>query len=143
MDPFLTDHQWSLLQPLMPPPSPVPSRGRPPLDDRLLLDAIFWKLSLGLAWDLLPTSFPSGATCYRRYRLWKHSGLLRQIFTVLFRDLFSRGAFDPRQAIADRQVRIDRLGRPWHIQFNPSFADTWQRRTAQLFYIAALMGYLK
>jgi len=144
MPPFLTDLQFSLLSSLFPPELTLHSstasmpRGRPPHDSRLLLDALLWKLSLQLPWDLLPAGFPSSPTVYRRYRLWQHSGLLRQVLVLLIRDLIQRGGFDPRQAVTGGLVRINRRGRSWQVEFDPTLAGTWQERTARLFYLVAL-----
>ena len=40
----LTDEQWAKIESLIPPPESAATRGRPPIDERLVLDAILWKL---------------------------------------------------------------------------------------------------
>ena len=40
----LTDEQWAKIEPLIPPPESAAGRGRPPIDERLVLDAILRKL---------------------------------------------------------------------------------------------------
>jgi len=49
----LTDHQWHLIQHLIPPPRRI-SRGRPPLDHRTVLQGVLWKLSTAPPWYSLP-----------------------------------------------------------------------------------------
>jgi len=34
----LTDEQWAKIKPLIPPPQSAATRGRPPIDERLVLD---------------------------------------------------------------------------------------------------------
>jgi putative transposase len=61
-DTDLTDAQWELLRPLLPPP---PGGGRPRTTDmREVLNAILYVLRSGCAWDLLPHDFPPAGTVY-------------------------------------------------------------------------------
>lgn len=148
MPPFLTDHQYSLLSSLFPPTASA--RGRPPLDPRPLLDALLWKLSLGLPWDVLPPEFPPTPTLYRRYRLWQHSGLLAEVLHTLFFDLMQRGRFDPGKAYQQGLVALQPAGRTLQVRFassllaswkdglSPSESSSWQERTARLFYLVAM-----
>ncbi|MGB2909492.1 MAG: hypothetical protein WBF05_10475 [Anaerolineales bacterium] len=34
----LTDEKWAMLEPLIPPPQSAATRGRPPIDEHLVLD---------------------------------------------------------------------------------------------------------
>ena len=45
----LTDEQWRLIEPILPPPSPA-DRGRPPIDRRAVLDGILWKIRTDNPW---------------------------------------------------------------------------------------------
>jgi hypothetical protein len=56
----LSDAEWSILLPLLPPAKPG---GRPRTSDlRLILDAIFYVLRSGCPWRLLPCDFPPWPT---------------------------------------------------------------------------------
>jgi transposase len=56
----LTDAEWALLEPLLPPESPV---GRPRLHSlRIVLNAIFYELRTGGAWRFLPQAWPPWKT---------------------------------------------------------------------------------
>ncbi len=58
----LTDREWAVLRPLLPPAKPG---GRPRTSDlRLILDAIFYVLRSGCPWRLLPRDFPPWPTVY-------------------------------------------------------------------------------
>lgn len=63
----LTDAQWGLLQPMLPPPS---KRGRPPIDRRLIINAILYIAKGGIQWRLLPNDFPVWQTVYHVFRKW-------------------------------------------------------------------------
>jgi transposase len=127
---LLTDEQWALLQPLLPPTAP--RRGRPAADTRLILEAILWKLSENAPWDYLPPDFPSHKTCYRYYRQWQHTGLLTRILRCLFQDLHDRGGFDFVQAHRDGLLQIHKIGSLWLISNHPSLDDTWQITIARI-----------
>jgi transposase len=139
---FLTDDQWSLVKPLLPDPPPSSAVGRPLLDDRLVLDAVLWKLSTGVPWDVLPPSFPSRNVCYRRYRQWLGMGVIGSVLSALYQDLVARGGFDPASASALMHVRVSRQGRSLVILADPQIQKTWQPvlddspiyRTAALIY---------
>src|SRR5436305_171785 len=52
----LTDQEWALLKPVLPPESPI---GRPRLHSlRTILNAIFFELRTGGAWRFLPQERP-------------------------------------------------------------------------------------
>ena len=56
----LTDAEWTLLEPLLPPESPI---GRPRLHAlRTILNAIFSHLRTGGAWRFLPQEWPPWQT---------------------------------------------------------------------------------
>lgn len=131
----LTDEQWAKIEPLFPSTKSASNRGRPPIDERIVLDAILWKLSTNKPWYDLPVSqgavqFPSHQTCYRRYRQWTRTGLLNQIFAVIFEDLLVRGGFDLQGALHDGTIKLEYRGRGLKIIINPQLQNTWQISTA-------------
>ena len=130
---FLTEDQWSLLQPLFPTASHPTYRGRPPVDHRPILDAILWKLATATPWDMLPSSLPSRETCYRRYRQWRTSGLLHDVIRVLHQDLVERGGLDPQIALSAGLIKLKRLGQNYIGIPEPALKGTWQFLTAMLF----------
>jgi len=133
-----TDDQWSLLQPLLSASSlhrtVVPDRrGRPPLDDRLILAAIFWKIRHDLPWYDLPPQFPSHQTVYRRYRQWRRLGLWGPLMGALLTDLETRGGFEMRLAF-DKKIYQLGLGLSrWTVLLDPAAPLTWQVETGWVF----------
>ena len=77
----LTDAEWALLAPFIPPAEPG---GRPRTTNiRELLNAIFYILRGGCAWRLLPHEFPKWKTVYHYQRAWRKAGLWEHIHSVL------------------------------------------------------------
>ena len=59
----LSDEQYRLVEPLIPPAKPG---GRPRTTDmRRLLDGLFYLLRTGCQWDAIPSEFGSRSTCIR------------------------------------------------------------------------------
>lgn len=84
----LTDHQWSILEPLIPKPKVrADGRGRPWKPARLVLDGILWILKTGAPWRYLPEYYPSYKTCHRRFQQWVNDGTIHRILTTLVNEL--------------------------------------------------------
>ena len=69
----LTNAEWAVLEPLLPPASHV---GRPrkwPL--RRIVEALLYLLRGGLPWRMLPPCFPPVSTVRRWFYLWRDDGL--------------------------------------------------------------------
>lgn len=77
----LTDAQWALVEPLLPPQRP---RGRRPLiSRRRVLDAIFYQAKNGCTWRDLPRDFPAWQTVYAYFKRWRDDGTLAHIYHTL------------------------------------------------------------
>jgi putative transposase len=73
----LTDQQWALLEPLIPPERPG---GRPRKTDmRRVLDGIFYRNRNGCTWRALPHDFPPWKTVYNYYQQWIQDGTWQAI----------------------------------------------------------------
>jgi transposase len=128
----LTDEQWHLLEPLFPPPSAA-ARGRPPLDKRIIFDAILWKLATNEPWYDMPLEYPPHQTCYRHYHHWDRSGLLKEALAILHKDLQTRGGLDLEQALHDGRITLLVGHRRIAVEYVDSLRDTWQLQTALIF----------
>jgi len=84
----ITDAQWAVLAPLLPPPGNTAGRGGRPEKHprRLVLDAIFYLVRGGIAWAALPRDFPPHQTVYGLFGRWARHGMWQQIHDAL-RDL--------------------------------------------------------
>jgi transposase len=59
----LTDHEWAAIKPML----PNKPRGVPRVNDRRVLNGIFWVLRSGAPWRDLPQAFGRHTTCYNRF----------------------------------------------------------------------------
>jgi transposase len=84
----ITDPQWAVLQPLLPAPGNTAGRGGRPEKHprRLVLDAIFYLVSGGVAWAALPREFPPYKTVHGIFGRWVRAGAWQQVHDAL-RDL--------------------------------------------------------
>ena len=100
----LTDDEWRVLEPLIPPAKPG---GRPrSVDVREIVNALRYLLRSGGAWRLLPHEFPPWPTVYAYFRRWQADGTWERIAGALRRDLrvaLGRRA-EPSAAILDSQT---------------------------------------
>src|SRR5262245_66618612 len=79
----LSDDQWALLEPLLPPP--VKAGAPRKTDLREVLNAIFYVLSTGCAWSALPHDFPPEGTVRDYFHRWRRNGLWQRIHDALRR----------------------------------------------------------
>ena len=76
-DSDLTDAEWALVEPLIP-PSKHGGRKRD-VDVREILNAIFYVLWTGCQWKALPKDLPPKSTVHWYFMLWTWDGTLEQI----------------------------------------------------------------
>jgi transposase len=81
----MTDAQWALLEPLLPPPGNTAGRGGRPEKHprRRVLDAIFYVVRGGIAWAALPAEFPPVKTVYGLFRRWAAAGVWARLHDAL------------------------------------------------------------
>ena len=107
----LTDREWMLIEPFMPPPRRV---GRPRTTNlREVVNAIVYMASTGCQWAMLPREFPPPSTVQRYFYAWRDSGLLRAIHLHLVaaaRDLEGRDASPTAGVIDSQSVKTTESG---------------------------------
>src|SRR6266567_8593811 len=75
----LTDFEWGVIAPLL----PNKPRGVPRVDDRRVLNGIFWVLRTGAPWRALPKEFRPPTTCYNRFVRWGKAGVWDRIMAAV------------------------------------------------------------
>jgi transposase len=97
----LNDYEWSAIKPML----PNKPRGVARVNDRRVLNGIFWVLRSGAPWRDLPQSFGPYTTCYNRFVRWRRAGVWGKIMNVL------AGAHDAAVQMIDTSiVRVHQHG---------------------------------
>jgi transposase len=74
-----SDYEWGVIKPML----PNKPRGIPRVDDRRVLNGIFWVLRSGAPWRDLPESYGPPTTCYNRFVRWRQAGVWDRIMNAL------------------------------------------------------------
>ena len=99
--PLLSDTQWEKIQPLLP-KLKRHRRGRPPKDNRVVLEGILWVLKTGARWRDVPSDIGvSGSVCWKRLRRWDQQGVWLRIWRAFLSELDQRGRLDWRESFLD------------------------------------------
>jgi transposase len=75
----LTDFEFDLIRPLL----PDKPRGVARVDDRRVLNGIFWVLRTGSPWRDLPERYGPYTTVYNRFNRWAKAGVWVRVFETL------------------------------------------------------------
>ena len=78
----LTDQEWEQIAALLP-PEKTGKPGRPPKDNRTMLNGMVWIARSGAPWRDLPERYGPWNSVYSRFRKWIDDGILDNIFRVL------------------------------------------------------------
>ena len=70
----LTDFEWAAIGSFL----PNKPRGIPRVDDRRVLNGIFWVLRSGAPWRDLPEIYGPRTTCYNRFVRWRQASEKRR-----------------------------------------------------------------
>ena len=102
-DSDLTDEQWALIEPLLPPPATAGRREKHPR--REIVNAILYVVRTGCAWRLLPREFPPWQTVFWYFKRWRADGSLDRVHDALRDRLRDADGRDPMAsaAIVDAQ----------------------------------------
>ena len=98
---LLTDAQWEKVRPLLPQVRRSRRGGRPPANDRKVLEGILWILRSGARWQDLPDEFPSPSTCWRRLRDWEEQGVWLTIWRAFLAELNEREQLNWSESFLD------------------------------------------
>ena len=71
----LPDEVWECVKAAIPPEPEKPKGGRPRMDDRRALDAIFYVLRTGCQWKALPRCLGAASTVHDRFQAWVEQGV--------------------------------------------------------------------
>jgi transposase len=97
----LTDFEWAAIQPHL----PNKPRGVPRVDDRRVLNGIFWVLRSGAPWADLPARYGPPTTIYNRFNRWRKAGVWDRLMDEITK------AYDGKVQMIDTSiVRVHQQG---------------------------------
>lgn len=101
----ISDETWSVIGPLLP---PAKTRGRRPVDRRIIVCTVVGRFRTGSPWRDLPERFENWNTIYRDFDRWAKGGLRARVFEHV-------------QAVAERNGDID-----WEASIDSTIARVHQ-----------------
>jgi transposase len=86
----ITGTFWEKAEPLLPRKERKPGKtyrrkpggGRPPLEARKVLEAIFYVLRTGIQWKALPKDFCASSAVHRYFRFWCEQGFFKALWAA-------------------------------------------------------------
>lgn len=96
----LTEFEWKTIQPLL----PNKPRGVARVDDRRVLNGIFYQLRSGSPWADLPECYGPMTTVYNRFNRWRKKGIWDKLTDAIVAAHEARG--EKVQMIDSTSVRV-------------------------------------
>ena len=106
--PLLSDEQWAVLEPLLPPVKGA--MGRPMRDHRPVVEGAIYRLKAGIPWRYLPPHFGAWQTVHRRHQTWSADGTWDRVLAQLQADADARGELDWRVSVDSTIARVHQHG---------------------------------
>lgn len=99
----LTDVQWDVLKPLMPPDPIKRGKGKPHTPWRKICNTIFWVLITGARWVDVPTGHQWGSrsASHRWLGVWQADGTLDKLLKSIREVAFLEGLIDWNRLATD------------------------------------------
>lgn len=79
----LSEAEWRVLKGLLPIEASSRGRGRPPEENRSIVNGILWRLRCGAPWRDVPPKYGNWNTIDRRFRRWSEAGIWETVAVTL------------------------------------------------------------
>ena len=97
----ISDFEWTAIEPHL----PNKPRGVPRVDDRRVLNGIFWVLRSGAPWADVPARYGPPTTIYNRFNRWRKAGVWDRLMDAIAK------AYDGNVQMIDTSVvRVHQQG---------------------------------
>ena len=92
----LTEGEWRILKNLLPVEREAGKRGRgrPPEDNRNIINGILWRLRCGTPWRDVPEKYGNWNSIYRRFRRWSECGVWESVAVALAETMAESGHYN-------------------------------------------------
>jgi transposase len=92
----LTEAEWRVLKVLLPVEREPGKRGRgrPPQDNRNVINGILWRLRTGAPWRDVPEKYGNWNSIYRRFRRWSAAGVWESVAIALAETMAESGHYN-------------------------------------------------
>jgi transposase len=124
----ISDFEWAIMLPLL----PNKPRGVARVEDRKVLNGIYWRLRTGSPWADIPERYGPYTTCYNRFVRWRKLGVWDAIFEAV-----SKAYEGSLQMVDSSSIRVHqhaangKKGAPRMPPLGTSLqADAWGARAA-------------
>ena len=76
----IPDELWDRTKVLLPRPKPKKKSGRPRMDDRLAMNAVFYVLRTGCQWKAIPRCLGAPSTIHDHFQEWRKAGVFQRLW---------------------------------------------------------------
>lgn len=104
------DDLWEEIEPIIEADMPRKVMGRPPVDRRLALNGIIFRMRTGCQWNHLPGVFGSDSSVHRYFQRWSRNGIFRKFWGMLVERCDELGKVEWEWQSADGAMGKARMG---------------------------------
>ena len=106
----IPDELWERIKTVLPPPKVKKKPGRPRMDDRKAMNAIFYVLRTGCQWKALPRCLGAASTVHDRFQEWQEARVFERLWQAGLMEYDERQGLDWEWQAMDGAITKAPLG---------------------------------